>query len=139
MSSRLKTEKRRGSVLIAALVCLLIVMMMLGGMLLTTVRRHRQLHRERDLRQCELLLAAGIERAARRAATEPAYGGETWSLPGAAIVGGGDGQVVIEVRRGANNPTQQVSVVAEYPLGGEMSIRRSSTFVPTSKTSQFQE
>jgi hypothetical protein len=113
-------------------------MMMLGGMLLAAVRSTRQLRRERDLRQCEHLLQAGIDRAAQRLTSDSAYRGETWSLPAPQIVGTADGRVAIEVAD-KEGRTQQVTVVAEYPLGDETSIRRSRTIVIPPRTQPSQE
>ena len=61
---RLRRECRRtGAVLVVALVCLFIVMSLLGGMLKGALRERRQLGQQRDLRQTELLLEAGVDRA----------------------------------------------------------------------------
>jgi hypothetical protein len=132
-------RQRRGVVLVAALVCLLVVMALLGNLLLGTLRTSRRLHAERDLRQCELLLQAGMDRAAFRLAKEADYRGETWTLPAAAIAGTGDGQVTVEVTREVDSKPRQLSIVAEYPVGGERSIRRSRTILIRSQTPQSQE
>ena len=136
MTSCRLSRSRRGAVLVAALVCLLIVMTMLGGMLLAAVRSTRQLQRERDLRQCELLLDAGLDRAAQRLATDATYRGEIWSLTFDAITGSGEGQVTIEVASASDATSQQINVVAEYPLGGETSIQRSRSILVPPKTIQ---
>ena len=119
---------RQGAVLVAALVCLLVVMAMLGAMLKGTLLAQRQLHRERDLRQTELLLQAGSDRAAYRLASDANYRGETWNLPANAIVDNSEGRVTIEASPTDGPSVWNVKVVAEYPLGGETSIRRSRTF-----------
>lgn len=126
MNRRLGT-RRQGIVLIVSLVCLVIVMALIGGLLQGTLRARRQLHVERDRRQTELLLHAGIDRAALRLATEADYRGETWALPAESILGSGAGQVTIEASREADDRPWQVHVVAEYPAGSELSIRRSRT------------
>jgi hypothetical protein len=130
---------RRGAVLVAALVCLLIVMAMLGAMLRGTLRARMQMHVQRDLRQCELLLEAGVERAAFRLASEADYRGETWAVPADSVVGSGEGQVTIAATRAADDQPWQLSVAAEYPLGSDSSIRRSRTVFVPSKTIPFQE
>jgi Tfp pilus assembly protein PilX len=119
---------RRGSVLVAALVCMLVVMMILGSMFQGVVRARRQLHRERDLRQTELLLQAGCDRAAFQLSNADDYHGETWNLPADMVVGAGRGRVTIETTRSGSQPVWEVKVVAEYPQGSETSIRRSRTF-----------
>jgi len=132
-------HRRTGAVLVAALVCLAIVITMLGAMLLAAVRMSRQAHTERDLRQCEWLLDAGLNRALFRFAKEPAYRGETWTLPAAAIIGSADGQVTIEVDAGEAAKPPELHVTAEYPLGGEGSIRRSHTILLPIKSPTAQE
>jgi type II secretory pathway component PulK len=127
-------RRRNGAALVAALVCLTIVVSILGTMLLHALSARRQLHAERDLRQCELLLQAGVDRAIFRHKREADYRGETWSLPAAAIIGAGDGQVTIALARDSGDGPWQVSVVAEYPLGGHQSVRRSRTILLPSKT-----
>jgi type II secretory pathway component PulK len=136
---RQQKTQRRGVVLVAALVCLLIVMTMLGSMLLATLRSARQLRAERDLRQCELLLLAGVDRAVFRLGKEMDYRGEIWALPAAAIALHGDGLVTIEVSPHPADESPQVTVIAEYPTGSEHSIRRSRTIQIQSKMPQPEE
>jgi hypothetical protein len=118
-------NSRRGAVLFIALVCLLIIMSILGQMLQGSLRAQRQLHPERDLRQAELLLQAGIDRAAYRLAREPDYRGETWQPVVNSIVGTAAGQDTIKCTRTAADKPWQVNVLAEYPLDGALTIRRS--------------
>jgi type II secretory pathway component PulK len=122
-----QTMRRSGVVLIAALVCLLILTSIIGTMLQTSLRSRRQLRSQRDLIQCELLLQAGVDRAAFRLSGESDYKGETWNVPADAIIGSGGGQVTIEASRESGDESWQVRVAAEYPVGSERSIRRSKT------------
>ena len=95
-----------------------------------TTRQHRRAI-ERDLRQCELLLGAGIVRAANQAANNTEYRGEKWELSAEQITGKAAGEVTIEIVPETAGEKRQLLVVAEYPIGGETSIRRSQTiFVP---------
>jgi hypothetical protein len=125
-------KRRRGAILIVALVCLLLVMALVALLLQGTLRARRQLRAERDRRQAEFLLTAGIERAAQRLAAEADYRGETWDLPAEAIVGTSTGQVTIRAARAEASDPWQVHVVAEYPLGSELSIRRTRTVLVSS-------
>jgi type II secretory pathway component PulK len=125
MAARSK-HQRRGAVLVAALVALLIVMSLLGTMLLAAVQARRQLHAERNMRQCDLLLHAGLDRAAAQLARNPAYTGETWR-PSDSVLAGGNARVVIEVKNAASDQHQRLAITAEFPLGDEWSIRRSFT------------
>jgi hypothetical protein len=112
---------------------------MIGSMLVAALAASRQLHAERDLRQCELLLDAGLARAVYRLATERTYRGEAWNLSADKITGSGEGKVTIEISSGSDRNTQQIDVVAEYPAGSETSIRRSRTVSIPSKQSPAQE
>jgi hypothetical protein len=108
------------------------VIAILGGMLQGTLRARRHLRTERDLRQTELLLQAGADRAAFRLLSEPDYRGEVWKLPAEAIVGRRRGEITIEASRDSLEQTWQVRVMAEYGPHNHSSIRRSHTFlVPT--------
>jgi len=130
--------RRRGAVLVVALVGLLIVTSLLGTMLLGALQARRQMLKERDHLQCELLLQAGLDRAAFRFTEDAGYVGETWNLPADGIIGQAEGQVTIEVARAEDMPPQ-IRVVAEYPLTGEHSIRRSHTLSTQPPTPPAQE
>ena len=130
---------RRGAVLVAALTCLLIVVALLGAMLLAALRTSRQLSVERDLRQCDLLLQAGIDRALLKASVAADYRGETWDLPGESIVKSAAGRVTIVVAPSEGNSSSQINVTAEYRLGGDTSIRRSRRFAFSSETNPPEE
>jgi hypothetical protein len=136
---RRKVHQRSGLLLVAALVCLLVITSMLASMLQNAMRSRRELRTERDRRQAELLLDAGAGRAAARLADDPAFQGDTWEVPGQAIVGNGDGRVTTEVSREPDGVTIQMKVVAEYPLGRSFSIRRSRTFEVAAATVPTQE
>lgn len=127
-------SQRRGAVLIVALVLMAVVMALLGVLLQGTMRARRQLHVERDRRQTELLLDAGMARATLRLSGEPEYRGETWRLEPQTIVGGGAGEVTIVAALDEARPQWKVHVVAEYPLGDDRSVRRSRTvLIPISQ------
>lgn len=132
-------RRPRGAVLVAALVCLLIVTSMVSTMLQGALRARRQLHRERDLRQTELLLQAGVERAGFRLGSEMDYRGETWELPAESIVGSHPGRVIIVTSGDSVDQSRQVRVAAEYPVGRNTSIRRSRTFSFRGQPVQDQE
>jgi type II secretory pathway component PulK len=128
------SQKRAGAAIIAALVCLLVVMAILGAMLRGTLRDYRQIRSERDLRQTELLLQAAHDRALERLKKESDYRGETWNLPADEIAGTGEGRVTIEIKPATVQAAGNAKLMAEYPLGGETSIRRSLVFqIPTQR------
>ena len=134
-----RRHRRSGAVLVAALVSMLLVMAMLASMLQGTLRARRQLHVERDLRQTELLLRAGADRAALRLARDGAYRGDTWTVPATAFAGRGEAQVTTKVSRESDQAPWQVRVVAEFPLGSDASIRRSRAFLIPLSSLQAQE
>lgn len=136
-SHKASNRRRRASVLAAALVCLVVVMAILGQMLLTVALAGRQLHVERNRRQCELLLEAGIARAVHRRTQDAEYSGETWTIPSEDMLGLGDGQVTIEFTEEEDRPA--LRVVAEYPAGSEQSVCRSQTLTLPSPTSTTAE
>jgi type II secretory pathway component PulK len=119
--------RRRGLVVVAALVCLLIVTSIVTSMLRHTLDVRRHLRAERDRRQVELLVAAGVSRAVQRIAADARFRGDTWNLRADEIVGRGDARVTSNIAA-AENDGWQVHVVAEYPLGRDFPIRRSRTF-----------
>jgi len=128
-ASRTSSKPRRAVILIAALVCLSIVVALIGCMLLAALQSGRQLHVERDLRQCELLLAAGIARANSQVLNNADYRGEKWQFAADQIIGSSAGEVTIEIAADSASDKPQFHVVAEYPLGSDTSIRRSQTIL----------
>ena len=128
-AERRQAPRRRGAMLVVALACLAIVMAIIGVMLQGALRARRQLHVERDLRQVELLLEAGLDRAALQLAGDDDYAGETWQIPASDLLGRGDGEVVIVAARSGDAEPWQVRVAAEYPIGTPASVRRTRTFL----------
>lgn len=126
---RRQAPRRRGAMLVVALACLAIVMAIVGVMLQGALRARRQLHVERDLRQVELLLEAGLDRAAFQLASDYDYTGETWQIPASDLLGRGDGEVVIVATRSGDAEPWRVRVAAEYPVGTPTSVRRTRTFL----------
>ena len=127
-ANRRQPPRRRGAMLVVALACLAIVMAIVGVMLQGALRARRQLHVERDLRQVELLLEAGLDRAASQLAGDDDYAGETWKIPATDLLGRGDGEVVIVAARSGDAEPWRVRVAAEYPVGTPKSVRRTRTF-----------
>lgn len=131
MREKSQRRRQRGTALIVALVCLVIVTALVGNMLVAAMRASRQMRVERDRRQCELLLEAGLDRVAAAVAADESYAGNVWDVSAEEIGGSGAGQVTIQVSRQGDAPPQ-IHVLAEYPLGSPFSIRRSRTVSLTS-------
>lgn len=79
------TNPRRGALALIALVTLTVVMALGASLLTGTLQAHRQLRRERDVRQADLLVRAGFARAEQQLAKSAEYNGETWKFGGAEI------------------------------------------------------
>ena len=137
--SHRRADSRRGALLVVALIAMLVVMAILGAMLRGTLLVMRHQRTQQDVRQTELLLQGGADRAALRLHTEAAYRGETWNLPADEIVGRGAGQVTIAASRDTDAAAWRVHVVAEYPIGGPSSICRSRTFFVQPQSPLVQE
>ena len=114
--------------MICVVTCLALATLMLGGMLKSVLLSRRQVRTEAHLRQAQWLVQAGAERAAFRLTNDDEYTGEQWTLEADAIVGTDPGMVEIEVRR-ESTQRASVRVVAEYPTGGDASIRRTREFL----------
>lgn len=125
---RHRVTNRRGLMVLIALVCLLVITSIVGSMIKNAIFTRRELLVERDLRQTELLLQAGANRAATRLAAIPDFKGDAWDLPAAAISNNGTGRVITEIIRNPSNQTFDIRVVAEYPLDRDFPIRRTQTF-----------
>lgn len=119
-------QKRGGSLLICVVACISIVSSILMGATHSALRARSQVRVERQLRQVELLLEAGVRRAAARAAEQDEYDGETWTLAADAIPEFARGRVDIEVDRSGAQPI--VNVAAELSAGSARTIRRSFQF-----------
>ncbi len=104
---------------------------------IAAVRARRQLQTERNFRQAELLLQSGVERAVYRLSAEKDYRGEAWEPASQALAG--PGRVVIQTQPAADNGPLQINVVAEYPVGSPLSIRRSYSFQFTPSHSRVEE
>jgi hypothetical protein len=128
--SRRLQQNRRGLVLTAALVCLVVSMAIIGTMLKAALTARRQLHTERDVRQAELLLQAGFDRATSKLAADSTFDGDTWELTADEIIGRGTARITTKIQPAdtSGNPVWQIHVVAEYPLSRDFPIQRSQTF-----------
>jgi hypothetical protein len=140
-----RRQRRPAAILIVALVTLLVVSSLVLSMVKRALNDRRQLRQEHDLQQVELLVDAGLRRAAIRLAADADFDGETWDIPAAELTGHGEARIVIEVAPipADESPTedapagesdddpageaQLIRITAEYPFGSETSIRRTRT------------
>jgi hypothetical protein len=130
-----RASRRRGFAVLAALVCLLIVVSIVGAMIQGAIRSRRQMHVERDRRQCEQLLVAGAARAMRLPWGDPNFAGDVWQLQADEIAGNGSGRVTCELSPTSAVGSRQLLVIAEYPTDRDFPIRRSQSFqIPSDPT-----
>ncbi|QDS86863.1 hypothetical protein EC9_10380 [Rosistilla ulvae] len=116
----LKCQHRRGAIAVAMLVCMLIATTLAASTLHSALHSRRETGRMRQLRQTELLLDAGILRAAEKWTRDRTYRGETWR-PTNSMPHDGDAVVKIDVSGDAEAP--QVHVVASIEPDSNFSAR----------------
>jgi type II secretory pathway component PulK len=122
--TRKRTEPngRSASVLVCVLACMAVATALVVATTRSALQARREIRMQRQLRQVEFVLEAGIDRAARQLSAESQYSGETWTLSEATVPELGSAQVVIEVS------PQDVQVVARLPATGPVVVQRSYTF-----------
>jgi hypothetical protein len=103
-------------VLAAALACLFLSVLLSAGLAAAAVHRHRQLQRQARDVQAAWLAESAVQRAAARLAIDPAYAGETWSVPAADFGGKYAGRAVITIAADEDlADRRRVTVEAIYP------------------------
>jgi len=125
---------RRGTLVVCVLVCLLIAASLVGATTHAALRWRRNTRLVHQMRQTDLLLDAGILRAAKQLRQADDYQGETWR-PSRESVGFDSPTVEIRVIPGEDGAAREVQVTAQ--LGTPLSelkranashTRRSHTF-----------
>ncbi len=117
---------RPGAILICVLACLAIVTAMVTTTIRSALRSHLEVRRQRELRQTELVLEAGIMRAYQQVVANPNYEGEIWQLAAGTIPGGQLATIEIVVQ-----PAEESRIIGVTArLGGELQrVQRSYEFV----------
>ena len=119
---------RRASILICVLVCLAVATALVVQATQSALRARRDVRSQRHLRQTELLLEAGVQRAAQRLSANADYAGETWDLSAQAIPGCDSAEIVIAVSSLDGDWPRRVQVVARLSAGAPDVVQRSYTF-----------
>ncbi len=119
---------RQASVLVAVLVCLVVASALVTSSVRTALNARRAMRTQHQLRQTELLLAAGIQRATRKLRTADDYIGETWKLPLQVIPNVDTAQVKIDITSATKNASRKIRVTARLSTGPHTSIQRSYSF-----------
>jgi len=83
---------------------------------------------QHQLRQTELLLAAGIQRATRQLKASADYTGETWDLLLPMIPNIESAQVKIDLPPVAEDSSRKVRVTARLSVSANRAIQRSYSF-----------
>ena len=121
-------RSRTASILVCVLVCLAVATALVTATLQSALRARRDVRAQRQLRQTELLLEGGVQRAAQRLSANADYTGETWDLAAESVPGYDSAQIKITVSSVDGDWPRQVQVVARLPMGGSDVIQRSYTF-----------
>ncbi len=132
--SDFRSGDRRGALLICTLVCLLVSTSLVGILIHRAIRSRRHVHTLHQLRQTELLLDAGVLRAATRLQSDPQYSGELWE-PSIAIEAFPNPTVTIRVD-GTTSPAERfVAVTAS--LGDESTDDQAALGIATRRSHSF--
>ncbi|MEM8865213.1 MAG: hypothetical protein AAGF31_06655 [Planctomycetota bacterium] len=130
-----RTPSRAGAVLVVSMVCLLIVTALIATMISGTLQRRLHLRKLHDVRQAELLLVAGYERALAQLSRDDSYDGESWEP----VVNGSGSVATVEITMTADDDSQQFTNVAvTYVPDSPRTVRRSGRFLisPTSSNNE---
>ncbi|TVP99968.1 MAG: hypothetical protein EA381_08445 [Planctomycetaceae bacterium] len=135
-------HRRRGFFLIVTIACLAVTSVLMLTMTKESLAARRQGRVERQLRQTEFLLEAGVRRATRALLADPAYAGETWQ-PSDALPAWDNVQV--EIGLTPSDPPESapvVTVIATLGRGDSDASRTQRSFrfpVPQPLTSPASE
>ena len=123
-----RCKSRQASVLVCVLVCLAVATSLITSSVRNALDQRRAMRTQHQLRQTELLLAAGVQRAAGRLHASDDYTGEIWELPAEVISIIESGRVEIEITSAARPSLRQVKVTAKASTGPHTAIQRSYAF-----------
>lgn len=133
MRSKCRNQSRCGAVLICVLACLLVATSLVTAMAANALRFRREVRVQHQLRQTELLLDAGVLRAARLLRDSADYRGESWR-PESAIGRFDHPRVEIRVET-IDSQTRRVEVIAS--LGGAAADDQPTMASQTQRTHVF--
>ena len=129
-----RKQARSGALLICVLVCLLVSSAMVTATTLSALQSRRNVRLQHQMRQTELLLDAGVLRAASQLQRSNQYQGETWR-PNSEWIRFDDPLVEIQILRvETTDDSTRVEVVAT--LGAQGAPRRSHAWL-TKRTHTF--
>jgi len=117
---------RRGAILVVALVCLGVAAVVFVAVLKTAAAERRSLQTEARRVQAAWLAESAVDRAAARLAVDPAYPGETWTVPPGVLNDFDSARVVIEVQPPSEQEPHRrlVRVQADWPNHPQHRVRQ---------------
>ena len=129
-SSPLPNRNRRGGALLIAILALAVASMIGATLLQMAFTQRRQLQHERLRTQAGWLAEAGLQRALQRAAADPQYQGETWTVdvPDRNRVQQAEVQITI-----GEKASRMVTAVATYPQDATFRARVRRSFPASPK------
>jgi hypothetical protein len=128
------TDYRSGTLVVCVLICLLVVSSLIGTATHSSLRLRRGIRMEHQMIQTELLLDAGILRAAKQLQISEDYQGETWQ-PSSEHVGFVAPLVEIRVTNQDDSATRSVEVIAQ--LGSPLENLERSNVSQTRRSRTF--
>ena len=118
-------SRRRGAILVVALVCLGVAAVVFVAVLKMAAAERRGVQTEARRVQAAWLAESALDRAAARLAADPAYLGETWTVPPGVLNDFDSARVVIEVQPRLEGPQRRlVRVQADWPDHPQHRVRQ---------------
>ena len=123
-------SRRRGAILIVALVCLGVAAVVFVAVLKMAAAERRGVRTEARRAQAAWLAESALDRAAARLAADPAYPGETWTVPPGVLDARDTARVVIRVETPSEQPRRRsVRVRADWPDHPQHRVRQTRQVV----------
>jgi hypothetical protein len=110
--------------MIAVIVCITIASLLTLTLLKQLLGRRASLEMNQNRLQADWLAEAGVERAAAKLKSDPAYSGETWDVSLESLRGETPGRVEIRISSASDeNDSRIAEVTADYPADVKRSGR----------------
>jgi hypothetical protein len=125
---RKANSRRSGTVFIAVLACLVIATTLVTSTVRTALQARRAVRTQLYLEQTQLLLSAGVQRAAHKLQSSLDYQGEVWNLPASVLPGNYPAEVEITLSPDREGLSRMVSVTARLLVSPHSTFQRSYAF-----------
>ena len=121
-------SRNAGSIVICVLGCMVVVTGLIATMTHSALQARRDMRSQHRLRQTELVLEAGVQRATDRLSSDREYMGESWQMT-EAILPSAD-EVIVEITVSEDNDSQQreVTVIAQLISSSQVQVKRTYRF-----------